>query len=1050
MAWGVVVLTVAKIPSGVAAGYADYLQGKTQAVELGDYYLKDGERVEAPGRWIGAAGAVGADPAAPVAGEQLRALMDVRRPDTGAALRPAGGNRTVVAAIDATFSAPKSVSTVWAVGDGELRAAVERAHELAVDRAIRYAVEQVAMIRERVDAGTVIHARAVDVVATGWRHTTARAVADQVPDPQLHSHVLLHAAVRKDGRTVAIDSRSWFVHRRELGAAYRTELARELVQLGFSIQRGTGRGGRYFEIDGIPAALLDRWSSRHHQVQEAIRARLADKRAQLRTLAQRGGAAADTARVRLAQLDRRDRLPAAEDRKAAWSTRAAKALTTTRDLDRHWTRTATDTRFDRGQLQHLRNTPPILPPAPAEPGLLLARLTEFDATFEPREARAVALEASAGVPISEALSALKQLNETGDLVGLADGRATTRLHRAHEQATVQVAARIAAAPVLPLRPTLIERETAALDAELGRRGGQLSDEQRHAIELAGADRRLMVIVGQAGSGKSTTLTGIARAHHADGRRIVVTSTAALAAQRLASDLHDAGVPARSYSTVALHAAISIRRLELGPNVTVIHDEAALASTREQHRLLAAIETSGARLITVGDPRQSHPVGAGGLWPYLEHTAHDHRAHIRLTHNVRARDPADRRDQALFRAGHHHQALQGYATRGRVLLSTDQRRAEDAALEATHADRHAGKQPLVIAQTTNEHLDELNARAQAIRHQAGELGHHSLPLTGRPYHLHPGDHIQIRRTIPHPHHGQLRNGTRATIHHIHPANQTATLQFADGQTATLDRDQLDRAQIRLAYVQHPFPAQGQTTDTTHLIITDHTTHAGNYVALTRARDTTHIHAALNTLERNNPNDHLTALADRMSRQEPDLASITTPLAHEHQLSQIHHHELAAEPDDASPKQRLDPTRLADRTIGRHDTRQHNPVEPDAAQPQQQRAAIHNHRRIADAPQPTTSHSWDQADRPHHPSQPPSPAQPTNPPTTRPDSLHKHPPTTTPTDGTHDHKPPTSDTPNATEGVTTNARTGHPRPRTERLATQRQPNAGPKSDQGPSTS
>jgi hypothetical protein len=100
-----VVLTVAKIPSGVAAGYADYLEGKTQAVELGDYYLKDGERVEAPGRWIGTAAAVAADPAAAVAGEQLRALMNVRRLDIGAPLRLAGGNRTVVAAIDATFSA---------------------------------------------------------------------------------------------------------------------------------------------------------------------------------------------------------------------------------------------------------------------------------------------------------------------------------------------------------------------------------------------------------------------------------------------------------------------------------------------------------------------------------------------------------------------------------------------------------------------------------------------------------------------------------------------------------------------------------------------------------------------------------------------------------------------------------------------------------------------------------------------------------------------------------------------------------------------------------
>ena len=50
-------LTVAKVTGRMAAGYADYLEGKTTAAELGDYYLKDGERVEAPGRWVSGAAA---------------------------------------------------------------------------------------------------------------------------------------------------------------------------------------------------------------------------------------------------------------------------------------------------------------------------------------------------------------------------------------------------------------------------------------------------------------------------------------------------------------------------------------------------------------------------------------------------------------------------------------------------------------------------------------------------------------------------------------------------------------------------------------------------------------------------------------------------------------------------------------------------------------------------------------------------------------------------------------------------------------------------------
>jgi hypothetical protein len=158
------------------------------------------------------------------------------------------------------------------------------------------------------------------------------------------------------------------------------------------------------------------------------------------------------------------------------------------------------------------------------------------------------------------------------------------------------------------------------------------------------------------------------------------------------------------------------------------------------------------------------------------------------------------------------------------------------------------------------------------------GAETLPLPGRPYALHPGDEVQIRRSIPHPEHGQLRNGITAQIAEIDPDAHTVSLRLADGQTVTLDREQAARADLRLAYVQHPFPAQGQTTDTAHLIVGEHATQEGSYVALTRAREQTHIHAAT---PRDEPSerDRLQALSERMGRTEPDLPSIHTPLAHE---------------------------------------------------------------------------------------------------------------------------------------------------------------------------
>jgi conjugative relaxase-like TrwC/TraI family protein len=866
-------LTVAKVTQAAAAGYADYLEGKSQAGEQGDYYLKDGERVEAPGRWTAGADAVGCDPSVAVRADELRALMAVRRPDTRQRLRPAGGTGEAVAALDATFSAPKSVSAAWAIVDRGLRNEIEEAHERAIDRAVQYSVERVAMIRQRLDPATVMHAKPAGLIATSWRHTTARVVDGSPPDPQLHSHVLLHGAIRRDGRIVAIDSRSWLVHRREVGAAYRTELGHELHRLGFQIRRATGRGGRYFEIDGIPAGLIDRWSSRHHQVQAAIRDRLADQRAALMLIASGGGPDSALAAKRLELLTRNGQLAPAHERLMSTATRSAKAPVTVGDLDARWRATAAEHHLDP---ERLRASRPVL--EPASRGVLLDGLTEFDATFPARDARAVALEQSAGVPIAQALEPLRELRAANDILVLADRTGTTRDHRGRETTTIAIARRLTAATVPPLAASIVAAQAERLDQELAQRGGRLSREQREAIELACGTRALVVIEGQAGTGKSTTLIGIARAHQACGRELIVTSTAALAAERLARELHSAGIGTSAYSTAALGSAIATGQLELDPQTTIIHDEAALASTREQHQLLTQVQASGARLIEVGDPQQNQPVGAGGLWHRLETTTRHAGSHVELTHNQRTQDPADRCDQARFRHGYAERAIRGYGARDRLHIHPDQSRAEDHALDAAHADHRSGKSTIVIAQTSNEHLDELNARAQAVRQQHGELGAPHIPAPGRPYELHPGDLVQVRHTIPHESLGRLRNGTTAEIADVDSDSQRLDLQLVDGQRITLEADQAERGDLRLAYVQHPFPAQGLTTDTSHLIVAEHATHAGTYVALTRARHQTHIHAADPTTGQEDT-DRVQALAEHLSRTEPDLPSIDTPLEQE---------------------------------------------------------------------------------------------------------------------------------------------------------------------------
>jgi hypothetical protein len=649
----------------------------------------------------------------------------------------------------------------------------------------------------------------------------------------------------------------------------------------------------------VPAGLVDRWSSRDREIRAAIEGRLNDKEARLVQEAAQPGPDAALAAERLAALRASRELSAGENRLVTVATRSRKDPRVTHaDLDEHWRGAARAYNLDAGALDRLRVERE--PPTAAREAELLFRLTEFDATFPAHTSRAVAMEASVGVPIADGLAVLDQVTRSGGVLQLADGRQTTQIQRFAERRTVWLAHQLAGQRVPAIRDDLVVREAKRLDDALRSQGSALSPEQLDAVRRSCSERQLVVVEGQAGTGKSTVLQAIARSHQAQGQQILVTSTGALAAERLARELAEAGVQAEAYSTARLHAGVMDGRVTLGPQTTVIHDEAALASTREQHRLLSAVDDAGARLIEVGDPGQSRPVGAGGLWPELERATRSAQGHVELTRNVRAHDPADRRDQRLFRDGQAEQALSGYQARGRLMSAPEQRAAEDLALEAAHADGQAGKRTLVVAQTSNEHLDQLNARAQAIRLEYDELGGSSVAVRGRPYALHTDDQIQVRRNLNRP--GiQLRNGTTGHVSHIDTDANSLEVELANGRTVSLTSEQLAQADVRLAYVQHPLPAQGQTTDTAHVIVAEHATQEGSYVALTRARERTHIYASEQQLDGDDTPDHPAALAAHMSRTEPEIPSINIPLAHEAAITAAHR---ATDAPPASPLRAVD--------------------------------------------------------------------------------------------------------------------------------------------------
>jgi conjugative relaxase-like TrwC/TraI family protein len=176
-------MTASSIGAGKGGGYARYLESKTVEPERGDYYLSPaGEPVQAPGRWLADEDTLrmlGVTPDQPVVGGDFIAVMDGRHPVTGQWLRPQGAGGGRGAGIDVTFSAPKSVSAVWALADPWQREQIEEAHANAVEQAIGYMRDEVELVRRRQNR-LVVHETAGDLIAAEYRHTTARGVAGAV------------------------------------------------------------------------------------------------------------------------------------------------------------------------------------------------------------------------------------------------------------------------------------------------------------------------------------------------------------------------------------------------------------------------------------------------------------------------------------------------------------------------------------------------------------------------------------------------------------------------------------------------------------------------------------------------------------------------------------------------------------------------------------------------------------------------------------------------------------------------------------------------------
>ncbi len=225
-------------------------------VASGDYYLEGGER---PGEWL-VLGGGRVKSEGVVTADALENVLDGWSRDKSRRLTQHHPRRQK--GWDLTFSAPKSVSVLFALAPRSLRDLILSAKREAVIVALQYLVRNVLWTRRGKQGET--YERVDKVMASLFTHITSRAA-----DPDLHIHCLLaNMCQRLDGTTGALWSREIYWHKMAIGAVYRTELAYQLQQKLGVIVRPVRE---WFEIKGIPKKLCEHFSKRSQEIRRIAR-----------------------------------------------------------------------------------------------------------------------------------------------------------------------------------------------------------------------------------------------------------------------------------------------------------------------------------------------------------------------------------------------------------------------------------------------------------------------------------------------------------------------------------------------------------------------------------------------------------------------------------------------------------------------------------------------------------------------------------------------------------------------------------------------------------
>ncbi|MBL9212856.1 MAG: relaxase domain-containing protein [Opitutaceae bacterium] len=648
------------ITAGIIRNGSNYLQ---HHLRRNDYWAEGEQAVL--GEWIGdGARALGLEGS--VTDAPFEALRCNRHPATGEELTALGAKKSV-AFIDVQLSAPKDVSVLAMVGgDERVRAAFAESV-----KAVLAEMERFAAVRER--RGEAKHSESFRLTGTFagalFLHDASRDL-----DPQLHAHAVLANATWDANR------RGWFaLQPAEMLRAspylrqvlYR-ELASRLRSLGYEPY---GLNSKGFSVRGVEH-LRERFSKRSRAVEKLAAEFAAEKgrrptKREVEILVRESRAdkltAVSTPEVRARQ---RAELSSVETEQLDALVRQARSLSSREQYSHGNAQTVLEAAF-----RHVFERASV-----AREGAVLGAALELHPDFFGWRDLRAALDAH-----PEAIR--------------KDGELTLRLIRREEAETVERVrsgrnARFVLGDPTHLAPALTPGQRAA------------------ATEILGSRDFVSVLVGDAGTGKTTVLSAIEGVHVVSGGKRFLP----LAPTTKARDaLVDSGFD--TTDTVQRFLASEAMQREAFGRVLLV-DEAGLLSTRQLDHLTKVAQDLRARVLLVGDTKQHYSVERGDALRNV--IAHSGTPVVRLAEVLRQRNEADRRFSRLLASGDAAEAF-AYADRRGLIRETG---SDDAlfARAAEHfvANRVKGIETLAVIPFWDE-IERFNAQVRPALRTAGLLG-----------------------------------------------------------------------------------------------------------------------------------------------------------------------------------------------------------------------------------------------------------------------------------------------------------------------------------------